>query len=273
MGIMMLTKRVTWESRLKHGVRTTWLGVRASMWFGVTGMFRKYRKVTRQIRSKLINSHLAYAREQFPVEGHCDGPAGSLNEDISEYVQLCREFEDWKLNFPSTSTQQTVSRIVTAVTQQALVQLKDTLGNVGGGIRSQIGEDNRENLGNSRLFVSSRGLGEAASVVGLVERTGVVAEVVPLVAEEVTDVVTCLSPRQKRHGVISHIERSHKIQASPLAESLGGILNNMLYPIHTISDIIRDYTEATHNFRNAVDAEEEIFLDWLLMDWRITCVV
>ena len=70
-------------------------------------------------------------------------------------------------------------------------------------------------------------------------------------------VVTALASHQTRCDVILYIERSREIQVSTLTEFLGGILNNMLYPFCTISDISRDYTETRRNLRNVVDAEEE----------------
>ena len=68
-----------------------------------------------------------------------------------------------------------------------------------------------------------------------------------------------VSLHQNIHGGISHIDRSREIQAYTLAESLGGIQNNILHAIHTISDVSRDYTEVRHSLRNEVDAGEERF--------------
>ena len=71
---------------------------------------------------------------------------------------LCRKFEEWKLSHPSSNTQQQVSRITVAVTQQRLMEPRSPLDDDDGQLWLQVVEDNYNMPEFSSPIYSSRDL-------------------------------------------------------------------------------------------------------------------
>ena len=133
-----------------------------------------YKEINGSRISKFMSDLLNHAKSNFPIEQHSDDSTGGMGEDVPPYVQLCREFEEWKKASPSANTQQQSSRIVSVVVQQSLLEPRYPLGPTGATLRSQIGAENPVS-DNARPTAASTLTGNA-SLVGIVEEAGVASK-------------------------------------------------------------------------------------------------
>ena len=120
---------------------------------------------------------------------------------------------------------------------------RDPLVSTGAPLRSQARSENSGviDCGNS---AASAILREGASIIEMVEDSGVVSGAVGLVANGVTVTVEGISGWRYRRDALSHIEHSRDQQATRLYESLGMILIHIFHPPRTIVDIAKNYREA-----------------------------
>ena len=261
--IMRCAKSVGFGVSLKHGIRKGWFEERGAVWFGLTGMFRKYKPINASRLSIFINSLCKEAQTCFPQQNHSNDQTGRLGEDIPWWASLVRDYDDWRKSAPSANTQQQANRIVNAVVQQTLMEPRNPLGQTGAPLRSQVRDENRRNRSDRPTAASV--IRNNASLVGLVEDAGVQSNASGIVARGVGAAISGMNSRRSRNDVISHIERSRERQAVNLCNSLGGILNSIVHPPRTLSDIAKDYREAERSLSDATTDGSESF-------WRSICL-
>ena len=168
-------------------------------WFGGTGIFRKYKRITSGRLSDMISQLCKHALTEYPVGNHSSDPTCAEDETISEYVLLVREFEEWKKSRPTVNTQQAAARIVNGVSQQILIGTPQPLGEDGGAMRSQIAEENRARDTNSFPSTPSLDIHRNATILRLVGDAGVPDAAVPLVATGTQQVSSARSTTNQQH--------------------------------------------------------------------------
>ena len=221
------------------------------MWFSSTGIFRKYRPVNYSRLSAHINALIKYAKEKFPSENHSNDSTGSLGEDIPGYVLLCREWEEHKSSNPSTNVQQQANRFISAVVQQTMLEPRGPLGETGSDLRSQVRDENPSSTTDD-LATASDQMQDRTTIAGLVQNSGIQSGATSAATAGVTTVMNGMATVSCR-DVISHVELTRERQSTRLCESLGSVLNTILHPPRTISDINSDFREASMHFENATN--------------------
>ena len=266
--MMRVAKRAGWGVSIKKGKRISWLKRHLGGWYGTTGMFREFKKVDGARLSKFITELLSLSNSIHPIVDHSRDTTGALDEDIPSWVSLCREYKQWEDAAPSTNAQQQANRIVNAVVQQRLMEPRGPLGdNNDVPLRSQVGAENNRDSGNgSGRTNASSVIRDNTLITGIVQDAGVIDGAVGPVATAVTSVIGGCNrtSRRTRGDVLSHIERSRDRQASQLCSSLGDILNNIVHPPRTLSDIAKDYREAERSLQDATSEGSRLF-------WQSLC--
>ena len=258
--IMRCAKRAEWGNFLKNGKRNQWLGTQKDVWFGEMGMFRQYKPLNAQRLSKFITDLCNDAKSSFPIDNHSRDSSGS--EDVPPFVLLCREFEDCKSSAPTNNAQQQANRIVNAVVQQTLMEPRAPLGGASSNLRSQVSSDNA-NIMSGRDNAATL-LQNNTSILGLEEEAGVPSGTFGPAARGASLAIGGTTGRRTRGDVISHIDRSRDRQATRLCESLGSILNSIVHPPRTLSDIAKEYREAERSQGDATTDSSKSF-------WRSLC--
>ena len=223
-------------------------------------MFRRYKPLNAQRLSKFITDLCNDAKSSFPIDNHSRDSSGS--EDVPPFVLLCREFEDYKSSAPTNNAQQQANRIVNAVVQQTLMEPRAPLGGASSNLRSQVSSDNA-NIMSGRDNAATL-LQNNTSILGLVEEAGVPSGAVGPTARGASLAIGGTTGRRTRGDVISHIDHSRDRQATRLCESLGSILNSIVHPPRTLSDIAKDYSVAERSQANATTDSSKSF-------WRSLC--
>ena len=247
--MMREAKRLGWDNSLKHGKRSAWLKEKSALWFGFTGIFRMYKPVNHSRLSVHINALIKYAKEKFPSQNHSNDSTGVMGEDIPPYVLICREFEEHKASNPSSNVQQQANRFVSAVIQQTMMEPGRQLGEMGTSLRSQVRDENPPSSINN-LPTASNLMRDRTQITGLIDNAGVPSGATSTAATGVSAAMTGMASVSRR-DVISHIELSRERQSERLCQSLGSVLNTILHPPRTISDINSDFRDASIHFENA----------------------
>ena len=118
-----------------------------------------------------------------------------------------------------------------------------------------------------------RDLSEATTVVGMMERVGVLPEAAPLASEGTSSISVgatagCVFHKTTKRDVILYIKRYRNRQASYFCDTLSQTLPHIFNPPPTpctVADFSKDYLEARKNLRNAEDKEDIQF-------FRIPCL-
>ena len=112
---MRCAKRAGFYLSLKHGNRKDWFEERGAVWFGLMGMFRKYKAINASRLSIFITNLYKEANTRFPRLNHLNDQTGRLGEDIPLWASLVWDHEDRRKSAPSANTQHQANRMVNPV--------------------------------------------------------------------------------------------------------------------------------------------------------------
>jgi len=102
-------------------------------------------------------------------------------------------------------------------------------------------------------------LRDGTIIAGLVGGVGVALGATTAAAEGTGAALDGMKSRVNRRDVLSHIELGRERQASNLCISIGTVLNSILHPPLTISDINKDYCETSMCLRESTDDEAKLY--------------